>query len=286
MSVLWEVAAMTKLLRAGFARMFKSKLFFVLTAASAGIGLLIRIYICISEVKQEVDLSLDSAFFAIAPLLGMIMAIFCSLFIGTEYSDGTIRNKLVVGHARSTVYLSNLILCTTAGFIFTLIYFLVSLVVGIPLSGFFEAKVVSVLLMVGLTLMMCFAYTAIFVLMAMGNQNKTLVAVTTLLLAFLLFFAAAFIYSGLSEPEFYSAYSITENDVTIQEEMRANPNFLQGTKRAVYEFLFDFLPGCQSTRIGQIHSPDAEPIFALYSLLIAGIATPCGMLIFKKKNIK
>ena len=46
--------------------------------------------------------------------MGLVAAILTSMFIGSEYSDGTIRNKLVVGHSRMRIYLANLIVCSVA----------------------------------------------------------------------------------------------------------------------------------------------------------------------------
>ena len=50
---------------------------------------------------------IDNGFFGCALFIGIVMAVFCSLFIGTEYSEGTIRNKIIIGQKRGTVYLSN-----------------------------------------------------------------------------------------------------------------------------------------------------------------------------------
>ena len=36
--------------------------------------------------------------------MGLVAAILTSMFIGSEYSDGTIRNKLVVGHSRMRLH--------------------------------------------------------------------------------------------------------------------------------------------------------------------------------------
>ena len=52
---------------------------------------------------------LDAIFFVYAMLIGLVLSVFLPLFFGSEYSDGTIRNKLAAGHPRLSVYLANLI---------------------------------------------------------------------------------------------------------------------------------------------------------------------------------
>ena len=54
--------------------------------------------------------------------MGLVAAVFISLFVGSEYSDGTIRNKLVVGHSRMRIYLANLIVCSIACVLISLAY--------------------------------------------------------------------------------------------------------------------------------------------------------------------
>ena len=70
-------------------------------------------------------------------------------------------------------------------------------------------------------------------------------------MTFFLLFMGIHIVSSLNEPEYYSAYSYTENGITVQEDESKNPNYLSGTKRKVYEFLNDFTPGGQLFQIGQ-----------------------------------
>ena len=50
------------------------------------------------DMKQSGYINnLDNGFFARALFIGIILAVFCSLFIGTDHNDGTIRNKIIVG---------------------------------------------------------------------------------------------------------------------------------------------------------------------------------------------
>lgn len=85
---------MNKLLTANFFRMFKNKLFWagILFMAAVGIGFPLVNYN--TMIKNDYPLYLDSTFFMGAAFIGVVLSIFCSLFLGTEYSDGTIRNKM------------------------------------------------------------------------------------------------------------------------------------------------------------------------------------------------
>ena len=53
---------------------------------------------------------IDSFLFYIVMVIGAFSAVCVSQFIGTEYSCGTIRNKLATGHTRTGIYFAQLIL--------------------------------------------------------------------------------------------------------------------------------------------------------------------------------
>lgn len=48
--------------------------------------------------------SLDEYYFNQAPLIGAFLALLISMFLGTEFSEGTIRNKLCIGHKRDEIF--------------------------------------------------------------------------------------------------------------------------------------------------------------------------------------
>ena len=66
-------------------------------------------------------------FFNALLLSGFVTALFVSFFLSAEYSDGTIRNKLMVGHKRKEIYLVNFVTCLLAEFTMYITYFLSSL---------------------------------------------------------------------------------------------------------------------------------------------------------------
>ena len=106
------VQDMNKLLSANFFRLRKNKCFWGSLAFMFVIGIaspLLRY----RDMKQSGYINnLDNGFFMCALFIGIILAVFCSLFIGTEHNDGTIRNKIIVGQKRETIYLSNMVTCS------------------------------------------------------------------------------------------------------------------------------------------------------------------------------
>ena len=126
---------MSKLLRAGFARLKKDKVFWIGIIFMVVVGLFIPVRNYIDTLESGYESTFDSYFFGFSLFTGVIAAVFVSLFVGKEYSDGTMRNKIVVGHTRSAIYLSNLVVNIVAALITHLAFLLAVSVVGIPCLG-------------------------------------------------------------------------------------------------------------------------------------------------------
>lgn len=113
---------MTNLINACFARIFKSRLFyfgFVATALLAVVTVMLN---------DEGNMTSVLTF----PLFAqpMIMGAFIGLIIYPEFTHGTIRNKIIIGHKRSDIYLAFTI-CFSA---VVLIYYIVHVIVGFSLG--------------------------------------------------------------------------------------------------------------------------------------------------------
>lgn len=105
---------MKKVLSANLIRLMKSKSLWFYTAAMFGITVW---YICfganaIAIHQTEADVMDYTTF--IVGMIPAFLTLFTGFFVGTEYSDKTIRNKLSVGHTRKEVYLSYLFTLYTA----------------------------------------------------------------------------------------------------------------------------------------------------------------------------
>lgn len=256
---------MSKLLRANFDRLLKSKLFRLGAIFMFALGIYFPVQNYSIMQKEGRTISLDGAFFMFAIIIPLISSVFCGFFIGTEYSDGTMRNKFIVGGGRVTVYIANFLICTAAAFIISAAYAVPYLICGIPLLGAFNADTAWVSGILLCVLAVTEVFTAIFTLIAMLIPNKANGAVSCILIGLALFISG--IYGGL----YIRSSLMSEN--------------LSETKRAVCEFLYEFLPGCQLIQLCNMNAVNPLRMF-LYSVLIAAAATVVGIFIFKRKDLK
>lgn len=256
---------MSKLLRANFMRLWKSKLFRLGAVFMLALGIYFPVQNYSIMQNEGRVISLDGAFLMFAVIIPLILSVFCGFFIGTEYSDGTMRNKFIIGSTRCGVYIANLLSCTAAAFIISAAYAVPYLICGIPLLGTFSAGVPQIISATLCVLAVTEVFTAIFTLISMLIPNKANGAVSCIIAGLVLFISG--IYGGL-----YIRSSLAAED-------------LSETKRAVCEFLYDFLPGCQLIQLCNMNADHPLRMF-LSSAFLAVLATVTGVLIFRKKDIK
>ncbi len=288
---------MNRLIRANFSRLFKNVIFRICMLFSIGLGVFADLSRYIDMQKNK-DLyarlgdefkCADGFLFSGSLYIIFAAAVFVGIFVGTEYSDGTIRNKIIVGHSRFKIYLSNFIVCAAGNLMMILSFIIVTFALGRIL---FTAKYLSFNDILLFTLCNCISMLALTSLIVLGSmliKSKAAGSVTILMTTIILFFAAMMINSRLNESEYYQEPIFTVNEETgetyVEYEGEKNPNYLTGTKRKIYIFLNDFLPVNQFTTVMQ-NNKDKADIMALYSLIIIIAGNAVGMIVFRKKDLK
>lgn len=274
---------MNQLLSANFMRLKKNKLFWGGLIFICLFGLLLVNSQYREHIKYGYEVSLDNIFLGYTLPIGIIMAVFSSIFLGTEYSDGTIRNKLIIGHSRLKIYFSNLITNIIVSFIVCLVFLVTVTAVGTPLIGFVTKDIKAIVVMFFGSFILAAAFCSIFTLFSMVCGNKAAVAIISILLVVGMFLITTMIDTKLNAPEYWNSYEMGEEGV--ESQMVLNPEYLTETKRAFYEFLFDFLPTGQSLQYANM-SVNHLWQMPLYSLIIAVITTISGVIIFQRKDLK
>ena len=277
---------MTRLLAADFMRLGKSRHFrecCVFMAVCGGFMVYAAYY---SLCRYGYRSGLEDICFGYANLIGFVTAFFVSMFQGTEYSGGTIRNKLVVGHERYQVYLAALIVNGAAVLLINAVYVAVIFLFGIPTVGFFRMAPAALLMLAFLTVLMDMAYAAVFTLLAMLNHNKASVTAVSILGTLILILVSGYIQSRLNEPKVYEAYEeVTDKGYVITREAEENPYYLAGWKREICVVLNDLLPSGQGLQI-ENRDTDRAGFMSLYACLTVVVCTGGGIAAFARKDIR
>lgn len=276
---------MPKLLRANFSRLLHDRAFRLLSALMAFFGTSMAVVNAVHARQDGEIWVMDYTIFIYVILAPIVNAVLTALFIGNDYSSGTMRNKRIAGHRRGIIYLANLLVCICAGICLCLAFALPQAAAGLLLKGELNAAPATILLYVGLSFALMIAFTALFTLIAMLCQNKSHTTAGCILLTFALLFAGVYISSTLEEPEYLAAYSYTENGVTVEEPEQRNPYYITGMKRQVYEFLQDLTPGGQVIQISEM-GVKKPAMLAIYDGLILLLVTGFGLVFFRREDLK
>lgn len=276
---------MTTLLSAMLFRLRRSRSFWCLAAFEAIAGVAFPLLNYRNNRRYLQEIPLDSNFFAFVTLMVVLSAVLASLFLGTEHSDGAIRNKIIVGNRRPQIYLASLSAAYLGSLLLCLCFLAPYLAVGIPLLGFFQAEPSVILLNLLTAAVLMLAVTSIYTALTMLTQNKAIVVAACILLAFAILMVGAYINGLLNAPEFYEGINIDQTTGVLRQEIVPNPQYLRGTVREVYEFLYDFLPGGQAVQLSSMEAASPWRLMA-YSLVITLAAGAAGICCFRRKDLK
>ena len=234
---------------------------------------------------------IDSFLFYSMLVIGALSAICVSQFIGMEYSCGAIRNKLATGHARTEIYLAQLVLHVLA----TVILFHIS-ILAIVIAGaifnwtyYFSFQTLFVYYLACICTIICITAISVFVSMLSSSNLASLVIL--LVLYFGLSMAGTNFYSALREQEMRVA------DTSQTGDFQDEHNIDVGTRMG-FEYMLLINPYGQATYESmpvlesygeyipmQILKNPFPKIFLFSAVESLGI-TAVGIYVFKKKEIK
>jgi hypothetical protein len=276
---------MRKLVSADFSRLWKDKIFCLCSLAI--LGYVVFLVLMGGHVDKMMNLgrTLDYYYFRSLPFLGLFLSVFISMFLGTEYSDGTIRNKLIVGHTRTEIYLANLLTCFGGCLIFFAVWAVGGLA-GIPYFGLWSVGIGGWLQLLLISLLTLLAITSILTMASQMITNKAGSAVAAIFIVLALLLLGSYFYNSLCEPETYINGVTINSDGTVEfgDEV-ANSAYIGGTLRTVYHVILNILPSGQQIWIAD--ETVVHPVFmCMCSLMIIVAFAGIGLLLFRRKDIK
>lgn len=300
---------MTKLLNANFSRLFFNGIFRVGMLVSVIAGVIcplmgFRLKRTLSVVTEGLiggDTQyqyIDYYCFTYIWILVVVIAVFCGIYVGTEYSDGTMRNKVAAGYSRTEIYFSNLAVNAVGGVIIYVLYQITDLCVGIKLLGGFcilEMREVAVYVLCACVLMICISAISTMIAMLVSNRAVSVVICIGIVLVFYVI--------GLSQGTSLANQQYYDEEVVINGITYAagseNPYYVDGIRRVFETFIFNLLPGGQMASFQSFYQLDpvwaemgiicVEPlpgVMVLGSVMLAAAATVVGRLLFCRKELK
>ena len=274
---------MRKLLSANFSRLWRSRLLrieMLIAIAMAGLLLFINQFEGASSIKY-----MDYPYFSQFIYNPVVFAAIITLFIGTEYSDGAIRNKLSTGHSRLAVYGSNLCVSIMMSVLFVLVQIAVCLSIGLLVFEPFRLPMEQIMAAAMTACLTAASSAAIYTAMAMNIQNKAFSVITAVALSFAVMLLVSMIAGTLYAPEMVYEYTEKTANGLTYGPLVPNPGYIRGTARTIAQWVNDILPQ------GQLYSLyaydfDRYARWPLTSAMVLVVSTVLGYYSFSKKDIK
>ncbi len=268
---------MIRLLDANFKRLSKNKPFYILMIVTIIIAIL-KIIFSYIDMDSERPIHLEEILCFYPFIFSFFIASFTSLFLGCEYNDSVIRNKISIGHKRLNIYLANLITVSIACLLFYIVYFLVSLIIGIPLFGVISISYSLFLKIIITILIDILAYSSIFTAIQMLFNSNTISIVMNIgiILIFILsLFAIGRLQVDMSLEYSNKGYGHTED-------------YKKEFSWKVYETLNNLNLFYHDNSVYSVMTSEYVDYnkMQLSSLGIIVVSTSIGLIIFNKKNLK
>ncbi len=253
------------------------------------------------------------------PVIAFVVSIITSFFVCTDYSDGVIRNKIITGYSRKSIYLSNTIVTSVIALSITLAFLFCG--IGVVLQKKIPLSIYLTFILIALVTSMVFSAISTFI--STLTTKKAVAAVICIAVSATMFFATSYVSGELGQPELnreiatvngeeYDGFSMIPENSTLTYREYPNPTYPTGTKRIALELANSVLPTTQLSAIANIwvnNSDDSiyivskfstkgesdEPIVSpldvlaaanpIYSLCFSIFITVLGVYIFKRKSI-
>lgn len=254
---------MTKLIRADFARMFKTLSFWLCGAFSTAFILWFFFLEYCSKHSAAGKLG-TLAFSSISSFILMFFAsIFAALFVGTDYLNGTIRNKISIGHSRASIYFSNLIICSIGGMLHCVMCWAALFIVGLFTKGRLGLEPGELALRLAVTLFAMISVCAFSMIIGMLTTAKSSAVVINIVGSIVMVIGINVLNGLLYDPE-------------------------PAPQNKILQVVCDAVPYGQALKIDGVSNEekDNRSVMPLYSVGFTAAVSAVGTVVFSRKDIK
>lgn len=281
---------MLKLLHANFYRLKKNKVFIgiIIITIIASFVIIFNTYQGnITNEKYNMQKTpIDRTYTIYINVISFLIAVFVSIFVGSDYDNGTIRNKIIVGHSRKNIYLSNLIVSIVVCLVLEIIYLTIISIVGIPLIGKIQMNIFDFLYIILDMILLIIVFSSIFNFISMICSNVTLSTVGSLLLILIMYVFCMSISGIAYSTKELKIQDFDENGNLVTKYLE-DENYPGDFKKNLCKTIINILPTGQAMELSEVNIDINEiKIYPLYSLGVILIINILGIYMFNKKELK
>lgn len=262
---------MINLLSAGFTRLFRSIGF--------RIGTVVMMLLPVMSVllnyadKTNPREPLDGVYNAGVAIVWLIIASFVSAFVGQDYEEKTMNNRIIAGHSRIMIYLSDLIVTLTGAVIMQAAAIIAGSAVAIPLFGMYTEPAGTVIVTQLLIICGMAVYTSLVLFISTVVTTKTYAQGISMFIALALFIAGNSVFDNVQK---LRTKAVQEN-VAVTEYIPEN---------SAKDIMYYALPTSQADIVIRGGFPEKAGKMIGIDLAAAAFFTAAGMFVFRKKDIK
>ena len=259
---LWEVFVMANLLAEGYRRLFKGKRFYIVGIVLIGLTILLTfMYLMINKMMssqdvEEFKMTADSLLMAMNGDMPLFIGITAGMLIVQDFRNNTIRNKVIIGHSRTNIYLANWIVSVSVMLIYMFAFYITVLIFGAIMLGFeeFPSTAIFVNMLHSLAIQLAVTSLIVFLCNTMKNIGGFVLSITM-------------------------HYIVSMFSLVLQLMERKYPKLAELTNEAV--------PSLQMSIIQNYEKiPKHSVRMFVFMFAITIVSTVAGILLFQKSDLK
>ena len=161
---------MVKLLKEGLAKAKVSKRFWICAAILVGLSLLYVLLVHwegTNGIDPSSNIGADAALFGMLGNQALFMAIVPAMFLVRDFTQNTVRNKIICGYSRTSIYIAHAIVFSLIALFYHFVSMASALAFGIPILGMGSLASSHVAVYLGYSILLIFAYAAMTMFICM-----------------------------------------------------------------------------------------------------------------------
>ena len=266
---------MINLLSAGYSRLFRNKVFLAGAAVTAMMPVFITL---VSLAKDDISGPLDGVYDSGLQIIWLIISLAVSMFIGTDYDNKTINNKIMSGHPRAVIYLADFIVTYSGVALMQVCGIVAGSAAAIPLFGMFSVSFRDFFLAELFIFCILAVYTAIVLFITTLFNSKAYSQAVSMVTMMAVFALGNVVYDMIKRRE--ADLPEVSAPETASEEAQEH-------EKDVWEVLYDLVPQCQTNRVLEAGGLPADAgKMAGFDIALITVTTAAGVFIFSRKDIK